>query len=366
VKEVGVELVDTPENIGNDGNFVSWKTLEVGYKVIPEEIPSSAYLWEVVPGSAIKDEDGHSFLGTPAPQNRVDDITNKILSFVPGSTGSSEGSGDKSSNDPRNLRARPLAFDLKFSVNNQVVKTFTIEQSYKNAIREEYRVFANGYVGVSVDELPTIANFAPVSGQLIAQYIGPNSYDPADVPNGNNLNKLGTALENAAHGQYYISSGYRNPYRNSIWSDMNSRHVWSDAFDLLDANRQASEQLRTVWDGIKTLADFGQVIVESQDDVIFLYLYDYLMNTLHEPYEPGSVSFWMPDSKDDATYEILWTKQKQLTDPHGNGWKEIKIYWTGTDGKNWSITHQLSEDDWNNNIVTNLHAQGATNSGWGF
>ncbi len=349
-----VEVVDNNDNpvttkqIGEDENFVTWRTMQIKYKITPP-IPETDYDWEVVKGTATAT--GHAGLGTPAPESIVIDKTNRIIKFAPKSTGSYKYNYA--------AKAKPLAFELKFKLNNQVVDTFKIEQSYKNAIREEYKVYE--VPQVPENYIPTYADF---DGKLQTKYHTNCAYEAADVPKGEKLNKLGDLLP---VGKYTISSSYRNPYRNDYAGSTSAKssHVWSGAFDLEDGSGGGfSDQLKELWNAIRVKTEFGQVYVESGmesgvDKIkTFLELY-YIPKILKKVLVDGSLTYSLPDAT--SSYAIVWSKT--------GGWKTVTYSWKEKVGNNIvehiNDTYTFTEGDWKE-IARNLHAQDKTSDNWGF
>ena len=345
----------TEAQIGDDDNFVSWSTLSLKYKILPE-LPDSDYDWEVVKGTPTVGV--HDGLGTPVVKNPDDqtshlakiDKTNKLIQFIPGSTDSKLVASRE--------RAKPLAFKFNFKYKGEAIRTFDVQQSGKNTIREEYMVYSADYSNITVDNLPKHSDF---DISLEQRYWKACAYNASEIPGGDNLNRLGIKLDSVALGKYSITSSYRNPFRNdTISKSMNSRHVWSDAFDLRDSKGGATTELQTeVWAKIKDLPEFGQVIIESQDPTVSRFVTNYLKGR-GVKYIEGSVWFWVDQADEDPKiqYEILWSKRA--------GYQTIYIRWeeAGLDEPQYEdYTFKLV--DWST-LVENLHAQGYPLSVWGF
>jgi hypothetical protein len=117
-------------------------------------------------------------LGTPNPVDPIDEVPIRILKFKPMSTGS------QNQQVSSIKKARPLAFDLIFNLNNQVIKTFKIEQSYRNALRQEYKA-AGSTVMVEADDF---------DGTLDNDIYLTSPYDRVDIPKVSKLHNLRTNL----------------------------------------------------------------------------------------------------------------------------------------------------------------------------
>ncbi|HJW87818.1 MAG TPA: hypothetical protein VJ440_14385, partial [Candidatus Brocadiaceae bacterium] len=344
-----VELVDSNDNpitttqVGENENFVSWKTLEVKYKITPP-FADTEYDWEVTKGTATVS--GHDGLGTPSPTNVTVNKTNRVISFVPNSTGSKQIASD--------LKAKPLAYALVFKLNGQMVKTFNIQQSDRNAIREEYKVYS-----APEENRPTYADF---DGKLLAQNLKNCPYAAVDIPKGEKLNNLFNVLP---ANEYTFTSSYRNPYKNQSAGSLSaqSRHVWSGAIDLLDKNGAGkTTELKTLWTNIKNKAEFGQMFVESVGGDIEQFINEYLTKTLKKNLVADSLIIKSMQNTYTPTYAIVWSKQ--------TGWQWVKFDWQEQMPDDSIMQHTddqytFQESDWAA-VARNLHAQDKITSEWGF
>jgi hypothetical protein len=287
----------------------------------------------------------------------VKNKTDKYVQFSPTSTGRYKYSYSG--------KARPLAFELKFLYKTndaspyQILNTYKLEQDYKNAIREEYKVY-----GVPEDFIPkyTTGSDNDFDEKLLPQNLVYCDYDPKDIPKGDKLNGLFNVLP---ANEYTCTSSYRNPYRNQYAGSTapTSRHVWSGAFDLVDKNGYGyTLELKSLWETIKGKTEFGQVLVEGDLAHIQNFIAYYIKDILGENLVEGSVVIKAMQNPL-GSYVIVWSKQ--------TGWQWVQYDWkelmpdgiTKVEHKDDKYT--LQEADWDR-ISKNLHAQDKISSEWGF
>ena len=351
----GVET--TANKIGKDPNFVSWETLELGYKMTPELEPED-YVWSIVSGTSGFTVNYQDRLGTPNPKFAANPIEVTGYGSMVIKPRILAGSA-KFTNISSSKKSKPNMFDLIFKVKNKSgtfgeVKRFRIKQDDRNALREEYK--AGGLNDMT--KLPKYSDFGVPLDENIRLT---SPYVRSDVPR---ASKIHTLRDNVLANKYYIWSSYRNPYLNLSASNtkLNSRHVWSGALDVYDHNIQSgTEELKEVWkDAISEnkAGVFGLVLVESDRERVANAVTDYIERQILTD-DSKLVSLDLENAgTDDAPYVIVWQSGK-TGDEWKNNWKVIKFNFTwlskeGELNEYSNFSYALNETVWNF-IARNLH-----------
>jgi fibronectin type 3 domain-containing protein len=359
------------EFFSNNGDFVSFSQvpLTFKYKILPSDANIPEELYDVrieVTKSAITT--GHSLLGTPivkkppSKEKFFDHTTNSISFFAARDATGKIGSGSEKV-------ATPSAYKVIFSIkdvngNSTDVKTYKIEQGFKNVIREEYNlIVANKAL------IPTILDFDGTLNAKIHAVAGPTPYEAKYVPKATKLNKFAEVL----NGMNFIaSSTYRNPYKNmeAGSNTMGSRHVWSGALDVYSSISRPA--LKTMWNSLIPKPVIGKMLVEGSGSVIKKFLDKRVNDLVGDDFVPGSVLF----PKSGGVYYIVWDNTK---DPK---WRKIsysyKLY-TGEEvnkcdetgckveklTENATGEYDCNGDDWDD-ISRNLHIQDKNSEVMGF